>query len=181
MVRGLLNKLVSRSLSVAGKWQHHQLRRLNIHEYQVNPPSLSLTPFSIISNQTQILPSFHLLIFNNLRFLLWCMINLKTIIIIIIIMIILVLVNRCCAWWIWGFWMDRGLTDEMTGKIVILFYFLSMKIGGGVDEQIRSQCSERRSCFISWRSQKGHQGRVPQWKRGNFMVMILMLSQKLGS
>ncbi|ESW16862.1 hypothetical protein PHAVU_007G190800 [Phaseolus vulgaris] len=34
MVRGLLNKLVSRSLSVAGKWQHHQLRRLNIHEYQ---------------------------------------------------------------------------------------------------------------------------------------------------
>ncbi|KAA0039883.1 succinyl-CoA ligase [Cucumis melo var. makuwa] len=34
MVRGLLNKLVSRSLSVAGKWQHQQLRRLNIHEYQ---------------------------------------------------------------------------------------------------------------------------------------------------
>ncbi|MED6207279.1 hypothetical protein PIB30_034280 [Stylosanthes scabra] len=34
MVRGLLNKLVSRSLSVAGKWQHNQLRRLNIHEYQ---------------------------------------------------------------------------------------------------------------------------------------------------
>ncbi|XP_044504206.1 succinate--CoA ligase [ADP-forming] subunit beta, mitochondrial isoform X2 [Mangifera indica] len=34
MVRGLLNKLVSRSLSVAGKWEHHQLRRLNIHEYQ---------------------------------------------------------------------------------------------------------------------------------------------------
>lgn len=33
-MRGLLNKLVSRSLSVAGKWQHHQLRRLNIHEYQ---------------------------------------------------------------------------------------------------------------------------------------------------
>ncbi|CAL5427371.1 unnamed protein product [Camellia sinensis] len=34
MVRGLLNKLASRSLSVAGKWQQHQLRRLNIHEYQ---------------------------------------------------------------------------------------------------------------------------------------------------
>ncbi|QHO23353.1 Succinyl-CoA ligase [ADP-forming] subunit beta [Arachis hypogaea] len=34
MVRGLLNKLVSRSLSVAGRWQHNQLRRLNIHEYQ---------------------------------------------------------------------------------------------------------------------------------------------------
>ncbi|KAH7517409.1 hypothetical protein FEM48_Zijuj09G0060500 [Ziziphus jujuba var. spinosa] len=34
MVRGLLNKLVSRSISVAGKWQQQQLRRLNIHEYQ---------------------------------------------------------------------------------------------------------------------------------------------------
>lgn len=34
MARGLLNKLVSRSLSVAGKWQQQQLRRLNIHEYQ---------------------------------------------------------------------------------------------------------------------------------------------------
>ncbi|KAF4358195.1 hypothetical protein F8388_009478 [Cannabis sativa] len=34
MVRGLFNKLVSRSLSVAGKWQQQQLRRLNIHEYQ---------------------------------------------------------------------------------------------------------------------------------------------------
>ncbi|KAH7863202.1 hypothetical protein Vadar_014703 [Vaccinium darrowii] len=34
MVRGSLNKLVSRSLSVAGKWQQQQLRRLNIHEYQ---------------------------------------------------------------------------------------------------------------------------------------------------
>ncbi|KAB5527909.1 hypothetical protein DKX38_021756 [Salix brachista] len=33
-MRGLLNKLVPRSLSVAGKWQHQQLRRLNIHEYQ---------------------------------------------------------------------------------------------------------------------------------------------------
>lgn len=33
-MRGLLNKLVSCSLSVAGKWQHQQLRRLNIHEYQ---------------------------------------------------------------------------------------------------------------------------------------------------
>ncbi|CAK7349312.1 unnamed protein product [Dovyalis caffra] len=33
-MRGLLNKLVSHSLSVAGKWQHQQLRRLNIHEYQ---------------------------------------------------------------------------------------------------------------------------------------------------
>ncbi|KAL0733444.1 hypothetical protein Bca4012_009654 [Brassica carinata] len=31
---GLVKKLVSRSLSVAGKWQHQQLRRLNIHEYQ---------------------------------------------------------------------------------------------------------------------------------------------------
>ncbi|MCH1932391.1 hypothetical protein L9G16_19785, partial [Shewanella sp. A25] len=27
-------KLASRALSVAGKWQHQQLRRLNIHEYQ---------------------------------------------------------------------------------------------------------------------------------------------------
>ncbi|KDO60413.1 hypothetical protein CISIN_1g014588mg [Citrus sinensis] len=34
MVRGLLNKLVSRSLTVAGQWQQQQLRRLNIHEYQ---------------------------------------------------------------------------------------------------------------------------------------------------
>ncbi|CAA3021719.1 succinate-- ligase [ADP-forming] subunit beta, mitochondrial [Olea europaea subsp. europaea] len=34
MVRGLLGKLVGRSLSVAGKWQQQQLRRLNIHEYQ---------------------------------------------------------------------------------------------------------------------------------------------------
>jgi len=34
MVRGLVSKLVSRSLSVAGKWQQQQLRRLNIHEYQ---------------------------------------------------------------------------------------------------------------------------------------------------
>ncbi|XP_011024439.1 PREDICTED: succinyl-CoA ligase [ADP-forming] subunit beta, mitochondrial-like [Populus euphratica] len=33
-MRGFLNKVVSRSLSVAGKWQHQQLRRLNIHEYQ---------------------------------------------------------------------------------------------------------------------------------------------------
>ncbi|CAN6545304.1 hypothetical protein ACFX13_036466 [Malus domestica] len=34
MVRGLLKQLTSRSLSVAGKWQQQQLRRLNIHEYQ---------------------------------------------------------------------------------------------------------------------------------------------------
>ncbi|KAL8146940.1 succinate--CoA ligase [ADP-forming] subunit beta, mitochondrial [Apium graveolens] len=34
MVRGLLNKLASKSLSVAGRWQQQQLRRLNIHEYQ---------------------------------------------------------------------------------------------------------------------------------------------------
>lgn len=34
MVRGLLNKLASKSLTVAGKWQQQQLRRLNIHEYQ---------------------------------------------------------------------------------------------------------------------------------------------------
>ncbi|KAH1129808.1 hypothetical protein J1N35_001186 [Gossypium stocksii] len=33
-MRGLMNKLLSRSLSVAGKWQQQQLRRLNIHEYQ---------------------------------------------------------------------------------------------------------------------------------------------------
>ncbi|MBA0702996.1 hypothetical protein Goari_005540, partial [Gossypium aridum] len=33
-MRRLMNKLVSRSLSVAGKWQQQQLRRLNIHEYQ---------------------------------------------------------------------------------------------------------------------------------------------------
>ncbi|MBA0605268.1 hypothetical protein Godav_017859 [Gossypium davidsonii] len=33
-MRGLMNKLVSRSLSVAGKWQQQQLRCLNIHEYQ---------------------------------------------------------------------------------------------------------------------------------------------------
>lgn len=40
MVRGSLGKLASRALSVAGKWQHQQLRRLNIHEYQVllQPP-----------------------------------------------------------------------------------------------------------------------------------------------
>ncbi|KAL7226381.1 hypothetical protein ACSBR1_021480 [Camellia fascicularis] len=34
MARGLLNKLVSRSLSLAGKWQRQQLRRLNIHKDQ---------------------------------------------------------------------------------------------------------------------------------------------------
>ncbi|XP_028765491.1 succinate--CoA ligase [ADP-forming] subunit beta, mitochondrial [Neltuma alba] len=34
MVRGSLNNLISRSLSLAGKWQQQQLRRLNIHEYQ---------------------------------------------------------------------------------------------------------------------------------------------------
>jgi succinyl-CoA synthetase beta subunit len=34
MVRGLLKKIASRSLSVAGEWQQQQLRRLNIHEYQ---------------------------------------------------------------------------------------------------------------------------------------------------
>ncbi|KAK9275282.1 hypothetical protein L1049_022544 [Liquidambar formosana] len=34
MVRGLLNKLVSRSLSIAGKWQQQQLRRLNINKFQ---------------------------------------------------------------------------------------------------------------------------------------------------
>ncbi|GJS54397.1 succinate--CoA ligase [ADP-forming] subunit beta, mitochondrial [Tanacetum coccineum] len=34
MVRGLLNKLASKSINVAGKWQQQQLRRLNIHEYQ---------------------------------------------------------------------------------------------------------------------------------------------------
>lgn len=34
MVRGLLKQLTSRSLSIAGKWQRQQLRRLNIHEYQ---------------------------------------------------------------------------------------------------------------------------------------------------
>ncbi|CAH9051162.1 unnamed protein product [Cuscuta epithymum] len=34
MVRGLLRKLAGGSLSVAGKWQQQQLRRLNIHEYQ---------------------------------------------------------------------------------------------------------------------------------------------------
>ncbi|CAA0823948.1 Succinyl-CoA ligase [Striga hermonthica] len=34
MVRGLLGKIARRSLSVAGKWQQQQLRRLNIHEYQ---------------------------------------------------------------------------------------------------------------------------------------------------
>ncbi|XP_076930850.1 succinate--CoA ligase [ADP-forming] subunit beta, mitochondrial-like [Bidens hawaiensis] len=34
MVRGLLNKLASKSIKVAGNWQQQQLRRLNIHEYQ---------------------------------------------------------------------------------------------------------------------------------------------------
>ncbi|KAF8014364.1 hypothetical protein BT93_H0258 [Corymbia citriodora subsp. variegata] len=34
MVRALLKRLVSNTLTVAGKSQHHQLRRLNIHEYQ---------------------------------------------------------------------------------------------------------------------------------------------------
>jgi hypothetical protein len=45
MVRGSLNKL----LSVAGKWQTQQLRRLNIHEYQVSI-SLSIYSFIIILN-----------------------------------------------------------------------------------------------------------------------------------
>lgn len=40
MVRGLLGKIASRSLSLAGKWQQQQLRRLNIHEYQVPVCSL---------------------------------------------------------------------------------------------------------------------------------------------
>ncbi|KAI4980605.1 hypothetical protein ZWY2020_021090 [Hordeum vulgare] len=35
MVHGSLGKLATRALSVAGKWQHQQLRRLNIHEYQI--------------------------------------------------------------------------------------------------------------------------------------------------
>lgn len=43
MVRGLLGKLASRSLSVAGKWQQQQLRRLNIHEYQVPTAPLSIS------------------------------------------------------------------------------------------------------------------------------------------
>ncbi|OIT08387.1 PREDICTED: succinate--CoA ligase [ADP-forming] subunit beta, mitochondrial-like [Nicotiana attenuata] len=34
MVRGLLRKLGAQSLTVAGKWQHQQLRLLNIHEFQ---------------------------------------------------------------------------------------------------------------------------------------------------
>ncbi|XXG44023.1 hypothetical protein AAC387_Pa01g3925 [Persea americana] len=34
MARGLMNKLGSRTISIAGKWQQQQLRRLNIHEYQ---------------------------------------------------------------------------------------------------------------------------------------------------
>jgi succinyl-CoA synthetase beta subunit len=45
MVRGSLGKLASRALSVAGRWQHQQLRRLNIHEYQVpSAPRLALCP-----------------------------------------------------------------------------------------------------------------------------------------
>ncbi|KAI3780314.1 hypothetical protein L2E82_10291 [Cichorium intybus] len=34
MLRGLLNKLATKSINVAGKWQQQQLRCLNIHEYQ---------------------------------------------------------------------------------------------------------------------------------------------------
>ncbi|KAF9606911.1 hypothetical protein IFM89_029510 [Coptis chinensis] len=33
-MRSLINKLASKTLTVAGKWQQQQLRRLNIHEYQ---------------------------------------------------------------------------------------------------------------------------------------------------
>ncbi|GJX36862.1 succinate--CoA ligase [ADP-forming] subunit beta, mitochondrial [Tanacetum coccineum] len=33
-MRGLLNKVASKSVTVASKWQQQQLRRLNIHEYQ---------------------------------------------------------------------------------------------------------------------------------------------------
>ncbi|KAG6514155.1 hypothetical protein ZIOFF_024496 [Zingiber officinale] len=33
-MRGSLEKLIAGSLSVAGRWQNQQLRRLNIHEYQ---------------------------------------------------------------------------------------------------------------------------------------------------
>ncbi|KAE9589921.1 putative succinate--CoA ligase (ADP-forming) [Lupinus albus] len=40
MVRGLLKNIASSSLSIAGNWQHHQLRRLNIHEYQLSLPFL---------------------------------------------------------------------------------------------------------------------------------------------
>ena len=64
MVRGLLNKLVSRSLSVAGKWQHNQLRRLNIHEYQVSL-SLSLTVMDIITIHKSI-PIRYILLSLNL-------------------------------------------------------------------------------------------------------------------
>ncbi|KAK1290705.1 hypothetical protein QJS10_CPB18g02002 [Acorus calamus] len=34
MVRGLVRNLGSRSLTIAGRWQQQQLRRINIHEYQ---------------------------------------------------------------------------------------------------------------------------------------------------
>ncbi|KAF8692879.1 hypothetical protein HU200_039236 [Digitaria exilis] len=50
MVRGSLGKLASRALSVAGRWQHQQLRRLNIHEYQV-PLATQIPQFA--------LPIFH--------------------------------------------------------------------------------------------------------------------------
>jgi ribosomal protein S30 len=44
MVRGSLGKLASRAVSVAGRWQHQQLRRLNIHEYQVRIVPASQIP-----------------------------------------------------------------------------------------------------------------------------------------
>ncbi|XP_077250781.1 succinate--CoA ligase [ADP-forming] subunit beta, mitochondrial-like [Tasmannia lanceolata] len=34
MARGLINQLISRTFSIARKWQQQQIRRLNIHEYQ---------------------------------------------------------------------------------------------------------------------------------------------------
>jgi hypothetical protein len=50
MVRGSLGKLASCGLSVGGKWHHHQLRNLDIHEYEVpayrsNGPPLHFARF----------------------------------------------------------------------------------------------------------------------------------------
>lgn len=63
MVRGSLNKLLSRSLSVAGKWQNQQLRRLNIHEYQVRLDSF-LTKTNRVSVDESVVPFLESVIYE---------------------------------------------------------------------------------------------------------------------
>ena len=110
MVRGLLNKLVSRSLSVAGKWQHNQLRCLNIHEYQVSL-SLSLSPLWILLRFTN---QFQFAIYSsrwiwillqasrNLFLSLYIPLAESGLCFLIFLFIFRMIINRFCGWWIWS-------------------------------------------------------------------------------